>query len=176
MPGFYCPNNRPNKLVFSQAVDCQLKKMFWCHITFVSGWFVFSLLAKGDVSELSIEEESAGVENGKKRGSKRKGWDRNSRGKLFWLIGGPASLSLYIFLSCSICSLWRRERERLGYTDFSLVHIPQHTHSCLLSRWLRSHVELIVDDSFPATLPDRSPILISFVCSWFIPLLRSRHL
>ena len=31
-------------------------------------------------------------------------------------------------------------------------------HSCLLSRWLRSHVEFIVDDSFPATLPGRSPI------------------
>jgi hypothetical protein len=31
-------------------------------------------------------------------------------------------------------------------------------YSCLLSRWLRSHVEFIVDDSFPATLPGQSPI------------------
>ena len=98
---------------------------------------------------------------GEERGSI--GWNRNSRGQRFWLSGDGLSLSLSYFLVLYIyicvCSLYGGRRRTAG-TIKTLVRF----HSCLLAQWLRSRVEFIVDDSFPATLPDRS-LIYHLLCS-----------
>ena len=89
-------------------------------------------------------------ETEKERGSKKGGtethgansFDSSARASLLF------SCLIYIIY---ICSLYGGEL-LLG------LYRLWCPHSCLLSRWLRSHVEFIVDDSFPATLPGRSPI------------------
>ena len=111
---------------------------------YISEWFVFSLLGRRRCRSVKEEKESAGV---KQRKRLKNGWDRNSRGQLFWLIGGGLSLFSCLIYMC-VCVL-----ENCARAIQTLV--PPQLFA--LSRWLRSHVEFIVDDSFPATLPDRSP-------------------
>lgn len=91
-------------------------------------------------------------ETEKERGSKKGGTE--THGANSFDSSARASLSYFLvlyILYIYICSLYGGEL-LLG------LYRLWCPHSCLLSRWLRSHVEFIVDDSFPATLPGRSPI------------------
>jgi hypothetical protein len=83
------------------------------------------------VSELSVEEESAGVENGKKEARKEKG-GTETHGANSFDSSAARPLSLYIFSCLVVYALYGGERERLGYTDSSLVH-PPYTHTQLFA-------------------------------------------
>jgi hypothetical protein len=69
----------------------------------------------------------------KKRGSTKKGGTETHGAKSFDS-SAARPLSLYIFSCLVVYVLYGRERERLGYTDSSLVHPPIHTHTVVCYR------------------------------------------
>lgn len=84
------------------------------------------------MSELSVEEESAGVENGKKEARKEKG-GTETHGANSFDSSAARPLSLYIFSCLVVYALYGGERERDWAIQTFLWCTPPYTHTQLFA-------------------------------------------